>query len=518
MLGPRHATGRSPPPGAPIASDRIGRAGRPLIDDAFLQDPYPTYAALRDAGRVLWSDDFFGGAWLVSHHADVEHVLRDAAFSARRTGGWVMGVGGMAGMTGASDAATVAAERDALASRLRTQRAALRPFQRLFARAMLFLDAPDHLRVRQTMAAAFRPADLQRLAPRIAQAVTERLDALDGPHAHSGATAGAGAATRAGADERASGRANGGDGSTTSADVFDFVATVARPLPAQVIGMLLGVDDEADFGVWSDDLADFIGAPKPTMDEALRAQSALQSLAATFDRQIRERHMRAPARDEPSPSPADTDLLGRLISAERQGHLRGSAELLSQCAMLLFAGHETTRHLLGNGLRHLLSDTPTLQRLRAQPERIPDAVRELLRFDSPVQYSGRRVVADTVLHGQTLRRGDLVVALIGSANRDPARFADPDRFDIDRRTGTSLAFGQGPHVCIGAALTLMEAKETLSQVLTRWPDLRLDDVATPAWTRNALYRGVTSLPLRFDRLPNAELTAPTLASPLFLDR
>ena len=488
MLGPRHATGRSPPPGAPIASDRLGRAGRQLIDDAFLRDPYPTYAALRAAGRVLWSDDFFGGAWLVSHHADVEHVLRDAAFSARRTGGWVMGAQRAQQSAPSSSEASSAAESVAMALPDRSQRAALRPFQRLFARAMLFLDAPDHLRVRQTMAAAFRPADLQLLAPRVAQAVTERLDALDN--------------ARAVARDDTDG--GGGAESNLNPTAFDFVSTVARPLPAQVIGMLLGVDDEAEFGAWSDELADFIGAPNPTIDEALRAQSALQSLAAHFDRRIEERRSRehntlTQTGAAHSSSPGGIDLLDRLISAEHDGLLRGSAELLSQCAMLLFAGHETTRHLLANGLRHLLGDPQTLQRLRAQPERIPDAVRELLRYDSPVQYSGRRVVADTVLHGQTLRRGDLVVALIGSANRDPARFADPDRFDIDRRTGTSLAFGQGPHVCIGAALTLMEAKETLSQVLARWPDLRLQGAAPPEWTRNALYRGVTSLPLHVGR-------------------
>jgi cytochrome P450 len=371
------------------------------------------------------------------------------------------------------------------------------------------------------MAAAFRPADLHLLAPRVAQAVADRLDALDDAGALARGATDAGAGPGPGADSNANKTA------------FDFVAAVARPLPAQVIGMLLGIDDEPDFGFWSDELADFIGAPNPTIDEALRAQSALQSLAAHFDRCILDRrtrdpHIRARELDEHDLAGSDmrepltlappggtqasgsgaTDLLGRLISAERDGRLRGSAEVLSQCAMLLFAGHETTRHLLANGLRHLLGDPHTLHRLRAEPDRIPDAVRELLRFDSPVQYSGRRVVADTVLHGQPLRRGDLVVALIGSANRDPARFYDPDRFDIDRRTGTSLAFGQGPHVCIGAALTLMEAKETLSQVFARWPDLRLDGAAPPAWTRNALYRGVTSLPLRVDRMQDANRRAP----------
>jgi cytochrome P450 len=130
-------------------------------------------------------------------------------------------------------------------------------------------------------------------------------------------------------------------------------------------------------------------------------------------------------------TPGD-DLMSRLVQAEEAGQIHGSAELLAQCAMLLFAGHETTRNLLGNGLHALLNHPEQWQLLQREPELLPGAVRELLRYDSPVQYTGRRVATDLVLHGQRLRRGDLVVALIAAANRDPVRYDAPERSAMAR--------------------------------------------------------------------------------------
>ena len=458
----RRASAFDAPPGAPIAGLVDARAvlGHSMLDDAFLRDPYPTYRALRDAAPLVWSDEFFGGAWLVSRHADVELVLRDARFSAQRTGGWVM--------RPVDEAHT---DRHA-------GRSQLKGFQRLFARAMIFLDAPDHTRVRQVMSAAFRPADLQRLVPRIEQAVADRLAAVD------------------------------------SAVPLDFVSALARPLPAEVIGLLMGLDDAegdapADVLAWSDELADFIGAPAPSRAQALSAQTALLAMARHFDALLARRRSAV----EGGADPRD-DVIGRLLQAERDGQIRGSAELLAQCVMLLFAGHETTRHLLANGLRTLLAYPQQWQQLKHDPSLLPGAVRELLRYDSPVQYTGRRVATEVVLHGQTLRRGDLVVALIGAANRDPARHDRPDELDITRRAAPPLAFGQGPHVCIGAALTLMEAQAVFAQVLERWPDLMLTAPAAPHWTGNALYRGLTELSVQCSGLPaNAPTAAPTLPLP-----
>lgn len=391
-----------------------------MVDAAFLHDPYPAYRALSEAGPIHWSDEFFGGAWLLTRHADVEAALRDPRLSAQRTGGWVADT--------------------------QHQRGDMAEFQRLFARAMLFVDAPDHTRLRQVMAAGFKPQVLQALAPRIAQWTSEMLDAVD-------PVAG-----------------------------FDFMEAVARPLPAQVIAALMGVEDsdQPRFIEHSHALADFIGAVRPTHVQARRAQLGLLGLSQCFEAALAQGR------------PASDDMISRLATAEREGRIHGSAELLAQCAMLLFAGHETTRNLLGNGLRALLDHPDQWGRLVQDGSLLPGAVRELLRYDSPVQYTGRRVAADFVLHGQQLRRGELVIALIGAANRDPSRYDQPDSLDVARRQGQSMAFGYGPHVCIGATLTLLEAETVFAQVLQRWPTLRLCD-KLPAWNTNPVYRGLAEL-------------------------
>jgi cytochrome P450 len=394
---------------------------RPLVDAAFLANPYPAYQALREAGPVHWSEEFFGGAWLLTRHADVEQVLRDARFSAARTGGWV--------------------------TECEAQPGELSAFQKLFARAMLFVDAPDHTRIRKVLNAGFRPEVLQALLPHMEQVVTDLLDAVQ----------------------------------DTSG--FDFMQAVARPMPMQVIAHMLGIEavQHADFAVWSEDLATFIGAPTPTHAQARRAQASLLAMARYFEVLLAQRRT-APG----------NDLLGRLVQAEVAGEIHGTAELLAQCAMLLFAGQETTRNLLCNGLHALLSHPAQWQRLQQSPELLPSAVRELLRYDSPVQYTGRRVVADVVLHGQALRRGDLVVPLIGSANRDPVRHPQPDVLDIEHRDGGSISFGSGPHVCIGAMLTRMEAEVVFKHVLQRMPHVRLAD-APAQWSTNPAYRGLEHL-------------------------
>lgn len=403
--------------------------GQAIVDAAFLDNPYPTYRALRDAGPLHWSEEFFGGAWLLTRHADVELVLRDPRFSAQRTGGWVKGSEATPGeLTG---------------------------FQRLFARALLFLDAPDHLRVRKVLSAGFRADALARLRPEIERIADELLDGQEG------------------------------------AATFDFIQTVARPLPVRVISRILGIDgaDSAEVMAWSDDLAAFIGAPLPTRELARRAQAGLLAMTRYFEELLPHKRR----------TPGD-DLVSRLVQAEASGEIEGGAELLSQCAMLLFAGHETTRNLLGNGLQALLSHPNQWQRLQREPELVCSAVRELLRYDSPVQYTGRRVTTDLMLHGQLLRRGDLVVPLIGAANHDPARHAQPDRLDVTRPDPGSLSFGSGPHVCLGAALTRMEAEVVLLRLLTRWPSLQLVSLA-PQRCNNPAYRGLVTMPLQRSASP-----------------
>lgn len=399
-----------------------------IVDASFLANPYPTYRLLREAGPIHWSEEFFGGAWLLTRHADVERVLRDPRFSAARTGGWV------------------------------TQREAelgeLSAFQKLFARAMLFLDAPDHTRVRKVLNAGFRLEQLQALVPHMEQVLTQLLDAVQ------------------------------------DLDSFDFMHRVARPLPMHVIAKMLGIDaaQHADFARWSDDLATFIGATDPSHAQARRAQASLLAMVHYFEEEIVRRNGAL----------TSDDLLSSLLRAQEAGTIYSKAELLAQCAMLLFAGQETTRNLLCNGLYALLSHPAQWQSLQRNPSLLSNAVRELLRFDSPVQYTGRRVGTDLVLCGQQLHRGDLVIALIGCANRDPARYTQPDTLDIEHRDGSSVSFGSGPHVCIGALLTRMEAEVTFKQLLQRYPHMQLaEDV--PQWSANPAYRGLERLMVQRSR-------------------
>lgn len=408
-----------------------------MIDEAFLNDPYPAYQTLRAGGALHWSPAFCGGAWLLMGYADVASVLRDPRFSVRRAGGWANSSGPEA-MT------------------------ELRAFKRIFSRSLLFVDAPQHTRLRQVMNAGFKPAALQELAPQIQSIVDRLLDQV----------------LKKAAD-------------TASGPVacFDFMRDIARPLPALVIASMLGIAaaDRAEFVAWSDDIAAFIGSPTPTLDIARRAQVSLMAMNDYF------RHLLPQRRQA-----LGDDLMSQLIRAEASGGIITTKELLAQCCTLLFAGHETTRNLLGNGMLALLQHPQQWQALQAAPSLLPSALKELLRFDSPVQYTGRRLKVDVEMHGQLMKKGDLVIPLIGAANRDPAKFNAPDRLDIHRNEGTHLSFGYGPHVCIGATLTYLEAEIAMRSVMHRLPQLQLAD-GTPSWGTNAVYRSLNRLPLQFAR-------------------
>ncbi|MEO7494363.1 MAG: cytochrome P450 [Massilia sp.] len=414
-----------------------------LIDNEYLNDPYSAYRKLQAGGAIQWSPEFCGGAWLVTRHADVASVLRDARFSVRRAGGWANSSG-----DGALDE--------------------LREFKRIFARSILFVDAPQHTRLRHVMNAGFKPAALQTLVPKI-QAIVDTL--LDAILAKAAATGKAGEIAE-----------------------FDFMREFARPLPALVIAAMLDIDagDCAEFVAWSDQIADFIGAPTPNMEIARQAQDGLIKMNAYFQELLPRRRL----------NPGN-DLISQLVEAEANGGIVTTKELLSQCCTLLFAGHETTRNLLGNGTLALLQHQQQWRRLQDDPSLLPSALKELLRFDSPVQYSGRRLKIDVEMHGQRMKKGELVIALIGAANRDPSKFTDPDTLDIGRNEGAHLSFGFGPHVCIGAALTYMESEIAMRSLMQRLPGLALG--AQPwQWGHNAVYRSLTTLPLKF---PIPEQTA-----------
>lgn len=445
------------------------------IDADFLRDPYPHYARLRAAGPIHWSEALFQGAWVVTRHADVEAVLRDPRLSAQRTAGWVKRAGERV-PGGPADQGTNLRANDR-ATELRT-------FQRLFARAMIFLDAPDHARVRAVLGAGFHPARIRALAPQIDVIAADCIAAALTGAAPACASASAGGAASDARSDRLSGHVSGTAPAAAHATGFDFMAGIARPLPSRVTSMVLGIDpaDQDDFIAWSDDIAAFIAAAQPDAAQLRRAHRSLLAVVRYFAGVLEKRRR---ARGD--------DLVSLMLAAEAHGLFRSDAELLAQCAMLLLAGHETTRNLLGNGLNALLAHPEQWQRLRADPSQVPTAVRELLRYDSPVQYTGRRVIADMDLCGQWVRRGELVIALIGAANRDPARYAEPDRLDVTRRGLTHLSFGRGVHVCIGAGLALMQAEAVFTRLLDLAPELVR--AGPPRWNGNAALRGLASLPL-----------------------
>lgn len=248
---------------------------------------------------------------------------------------------------------------------------------------------------------------------------------------------------------------------------------------------MLGIrtEDQREFQKWSDDLADFFGNSTPNPDSARRAQNSLISLTEYFRALLPERRQHK-----------GDDLVSLLLRVEEEGEVLTNEELLAQCTLLLVAGHETTRNLLGNGMLALLQHDDQLTKLKQNPSLVQSAVREFARYDSPVQFSGRAVTEDFSWHGQEIKQGQTVILLLGSANHDPEKFSDPDRLDISRDEGMPLSFGHGTHFCIGAALAYTEAEVAFATLLQRTSSLKmLDDV--PAWRSNLSFRGLSKLRL-----------------------
>ncbi|MEX8513318.1 MAG: cytochrome P450 [Leptothrix ochracea] len=390
---------------------------------------------------LVWSEDYFGGAWLVRGFDDVEQGLRDTRLSARRTGGWL------------HKNQVEATEPD---ETTQATQATIRPFQGMLARALLFVDAPDHGRLRGVMMGAFQPHALQALGERLRAQVRRLLDDID------------------------------------PTEPFDFIQRIAQPVPAQVVSQMLGLDyTQAEAALRSaTDLAAFIEHPDPSPEMIQRAQRSALAMAGLWRRWLDGDGDGAPKVIDPN---APDALLSRLLAAHRAGRIESREELLAQCVTLLFAGHETTRHLLGLALDALLADPV----LRAEAQRdsatMRRAVREVLRHSSPVKYTARRVGVPFTWHGHALRRGELVLLMVAQANRDATHFREPDQLDLRRDEGMHLAFGVGPHVCIGAALTQLEAEIVLTEVLTRWPNLHR--VAGAVRIESGLYQGWRSLPV-----------------------
>jgi len=316
-------------------------------------------------------------------------------------------------------------------------------------RTFLDLDPPDHTRLRGLVSKAFTPRAVRELGPRIQELVDELLDAVAGR------------------------------------DRIDLISDFAFPLPVIVIAEMLGVpaEDRDRFKLWSAQRARLL---EPTVSPRERAIALVAS--AEFDaffRGVIEERRAAP----------EDDILSALVQAEDEGERLSERETLNMLRLLLIAGNETTTNLIGNGVLALLRNPDQLQRLRENPDLIPAAVEELLRFDSPVQATFRRVLADCEVNGFALRKRDNLVILVGSANRDPAAFEDPDRLDVGRGEVAHLSFGRGIHHCLGAPLARLEGRIVLEMLLERFP--RIDLLGDrPRFRKSIVLRGVQSLPVR----------------------
>jgi len=317
--------------------------------------------------------------------------------------------------------------------------------------SMLFQDPPDHTRLRALVNTAFTTRVIEAMRPHIQDIVNRLLDRV------------------------------------VPTGTMDIIEDLAYPLPVTVICEMLGVpvNDQAAIRQWSADLArslDSLGqqADVEVQERGVRARHAL---AEYFRTQIPER------RRQPR-----TDLLSALIAAEEKGDRLTEGELLAMCVLLFVAGHETTVNLIGNGMLALLRHPDELRRLRADPTLIPSAVEEILRYDSPVQRTARIPSADVTIDGHTIRQGTMVVAAIGAANRDPARFVDPDCLDIGRRDNRHVSFGFGIHFCLGAPQARLEGQVAIGTLISRAAHLQQASEVLE-WRESSTLRGLKALPV-----------------------
>ncbi|APE24961.1 MULTISPECIES: cytochrome P450 [Streptomyces] len=397
------------------------------ITPEFLRDPYPVYQRMRETGRMHLSSANTGRTWFLPHHADIRTALRDERFSAsRKAGGFV----------------------NQFPAEVRPEFAR---FNEAISRWIVLHDQPEHRQLRQLMQQGFTRRLITTMEPKIQRVCDDLIDAF----------------VKRGSTE--------------------FMTEYAHPFPAKVIAEMLGVnpEDYPAFVVWSEDLLNFAGSLRPTLEMFRAAQDGLLAMMDYFARLLPERRE----------NPGD-DLVSLLLSAESEGEWMTAEQVLANCTQIIVAGHETTRNLVANGVELLLRYPEQRALLESRPELMPSAVREIMRFESPLQFIRRVAREDFEFGGAEVREGDGLVLMLGSANRDPEAFDDPDTFDLTRNPTGHLAFGWGPHVCVGAALAELEGQVSFRTLLDRLPGLELR-THEPERIPNPMLRGFASLDLGF---------------------
>jgi len=317
--------------------------------------------------------------------------------------------------------------------------------------SLVFNDPPSHTRVRRLIMGALTPRAIAGMEPELIALVDRLLDAM------------------------------------AAKDPVDLIEDYASAIPIEVIGNLLGVphDERAPLRGWS--LA-ILGALEPVIGEQAfaRGNDAVRDFLVYLETLIAQRKAR--------PGDPERDVLTRLIQGEAGGEKLSAKELLHNCIFLLNAGHETTTNLIGNGLVALAEHPSEKQRLIAEPALIKTAVEEILRYESSNQLGNRITTAAVEIGGVAMPANTSLTLCIGAANRDPAQFADPDRFDVARTPNRHLAFASGPHQCAGMALARLEGAIAIGRLLARFPNYALD--GAPTRGGRVRFRGYLSVPCR----------------------
>lgn len=390
-------------------------------DPSFRNDPIPWYRVLRERSPAHHHPEV---GVVLSRHRDIERLLQDERFGVATPSPW----------------------REFFATNAP-------PSLRLISENMLlFIDPPQHTRVRRLVAKAFTPRRVEALRPRLTEMVEGMLDRLE---------------------KRSS---------------FDVMREIAEPFPIMTITELLGVPDTD-----RDKLHDWTVAVA-AIDELPIDLTVIEPAGRAADEFLAYAQRVVDARRA---APGD-DLISALVLAEDEGEHLTQDELLAMIVLLLVAGHDTTMSLISTALWLLLQHPEFADEVRSDPAAVPGAIEETLRFMGPLQVAsggGRWPREPVELHGRVIQPGESVRLLLGSANRDPEAFADPDRFDIHRTDNRHVAFGKGLHFCIGAALARVEGQVVLPAILQRFPDLSLVD-AEPRWRPTFVTRQLATLPVR----------------------
>ncbi len=387
------------------------------VPAAFLDDPYPWYAALREHDPLHALE---GGGVFLSRYEDAIAVYRAPQASSDK--------------------------RQEFRPKLGDS-----PLYEHHTTSLVFNDPPLHTKVRRILMGAVNQKAIARMEPNVARLVDALLE-----------------------DMAAKGAVN-------------FIDDFAAQIPIEVIGNLLDIphEERGPLRGWS--VAILSGLEPRLTPAMLEAGNRAVTEFIDYLRGLIAARRR-------KPGDYDTDVLTRLIQGEKDGESLTEKELYHQCIFLLNAGHETTTNLIGNGVWALLANPGELERLRADPALVPSAVEEMLRYDGPIQLNNRRLTAPMTLGGRSLPAGTSITIGIGAANRDPAQFPDPERFDVARKPNRHLAFGQGDHVCVGMNVARMEGRIALARLIARFA--RIELAGAPERDRRVRFRGFRKLPLR----------------------